>query len=30
MPLLFWCLPFMIVSGAFDALYAQDEPIEPN
>ena len=25
MPLLFWYLPFMIVSGAFDALYEQDD-----
>jgi hypothetical protein len=24
MPLLFWYLPFMIVAGAFDALYEQD------
>jgi hypothetical protein len=25
MPLLFWYLPFMIVSGTFDALYEQDD-----
>jgi hypothetical protein len=25
MPLLFWYLPFMIVSGAFDALCEQDD-----
>jgi hypothetical protein len=25
MPLLFWYLPFMIVSGAFDSLYEQDD-----
>jgi hypothetical protein len=24
MPLLFWYLPFLIVAGAFDALYEQD------
>jgi hypothetical protein len=24
MPLLFWYLPFMIMSGAFDALYGQN------
>jgi hypothetical protein len=24
MPLLFWYLPFMIIAGAFDALYEQD------
>ncbi len=26
MPLLFWYLPFMIMAGAFDALYEQDHP----
>ena len=25
MPLLLWYLPFMIMSGAFDTLYGQDE-----
>jgi hypothetical protein len=25
MPLLFWYLPFMIMSGAFDTLYGQKE-----
>jgi hypothetical protein len=25
MPMLFWYLPFVIMSGAFDALYGQDE-----
>jgi hypothetical protein len=25
MPLLFWYLPLMIMSGAFDALYGQNE-----
>ena len=25
MPLLFWYLPFMIIAGAFDALYEQDD-----
>jgi hypothetical protein len=25
MPLLFWSLPLMIMWGAFDALYGQDE-----
>jgi hypothetical protein len=29
MPLLFWYLPFMIMSGAFDALYARDEDVKP-
>jgi hypothetical protein len=30
MPLLFWYLPLMIMSGAFDALYARDEDVKPN
>jgi hypothetical protein len=30
MPLLFWYLPFMIMSGAFDALYGQDETRSPE
>jgi hypothetical protein len=25
MPLLFWYLPFMIMSGAFDTMYGQNE-----
>jgi hypothetical protein len=30
MPLLFWYLPFMIMSGAFDTLYGQDETRIPK
>jgi hypothetical protein len=29
MPLLFWYLPLMIMSGAFDALCARDEDVKP-
>jgi hypothetical protein len=30
MPLLFWYLPFMIMSGTFDVLYEQNETRKPE